>query len=59
MNPNDPSDFQGSGNLKKADGIVMWWGPNTECQGPGSTTYPFDSDNPVTSTDVFLVDDTN
>ncbi len=59
VNPNDPSDFQGSGNLKTADGIVMWWGPNTECQGPGSTTYPFDPDNPVTSTDVFLVDDTN
>lgn len=59
VNPNDPGDFVGNGNLKNADGWVMWWGPNTECQGSGSTTYPFDPDNPITSTDVFLVDDTN
>ena len=58
-NPNDPGDFQGSGNLKTADGIVMWWGPNVECRGSGSTTYEFDPDNPTTRTDVFLVNDTN
>jgi hypothetical protein len=59
VNPNDSSDFLGNGNLKTADGIVMWWGPDTECQGSGSTTYPFDPDNPITRTNVFLVDDTN
>lgn len=54
--PNDGSDFNGSGNLRRSDGIVMWWGPNTECQGSGGTTYPFDPDNPITRKDVFLVD---
>lgn len=59
VNPNESSDFSGSGNLKNADGIVMWWGPNVECQGSGSTTFPFDPDNPITRSDVFLVNDTN
>jgi hypothetical protein len=58
-NPNDAGDFHGNGNLKKSDGSVMWWGPNVECQGSGSTTYPFDPDNPITRTDVILVDDVN
>ena len=57
--PNDPGDWQGSGNLKSANGIVMWWGPNTECQGSGSSTYEFDPDNPVTRDHVFLVNETN
>lgn len=56
-NPDGPGDFTGSGNLKKADAIVIWWAPNVECQGSGSTTYPFDPDNPVTRDDVFVVDD--
>lgn len=58
-NPNDPGDFKGNGNLKKADGDVIWFGPNVECQGSGSTTYPFDPNNPITRSDVFLVDDIN
>lgn len=58
-NPDGSSDFTGSGSIKTADGIVMWWGPNTECQGSGSTTYPFDPDNPITRKDVFLVNDSN
>jgi len=56
VNPNGSSDFNGSGNLKNSDGIVVWFGPNAECQGSGSTTYPFDPDNPITRKDVFLVD---
>ncbi|MFP3883725.1 MAG: hypothetical protein ACLFWH_15605 [Actinomycetota bacterium] len=55
-NPKDQGDYQG--NLS-ANGIVMWWGPNTECKGPGGTTYDFDPDNPITSDDVFLVNETN
>jgi hypothetical protein len=58
-NPNEAGDFTGGGNLKSADAIVMWWGPNTECQGSGSTTYEFDPDNPIVRADVFLVDETN
>jgi hypothetical protein len=59
VNPNDSSDWQGSGNAKKADAVIIWWGPNVECQGSPGKTYPFDPDNPITSRDVFLVDDTN
>lgn len=58
-NPNEANDWQGNGNLKKADSSIIWWGPNVECQGSGSTTYPFDPDNPITRNDVFLVDDIN
>lgn len=59
VNPNDSSDWQGSGNAKKADADIIWWGPNVECQRSGGGTYPFDPDNPVTDKNVFLVDDTN
>lgn len=58
-NPNHQSDFTGGGNLKSADGIVIWWGPDTECQGSGGTTYEFDPDNPIIRDDVFLVNDAN
>ena len=60
VHPNDSSDWHGNGNLKTASSIVMWWGPDTECQGPGGSTFPFDPDNPgITAKRVFLVDDTN
>lgn len=52
--PNDASDFTGGGSLKKAGGTVIWFGPDTECQG-SSGTYPFDPDNPIARTDVYLV----
>jgi len=56
VNADGSSDFTGSGSFKTSDGIVIWFGSNTECQGSGSTTYPFDPDNPITRKDVFLVD---
>jgi hypothetical protein len=31
IDPNDPSDFQGSGNLKTSSAIIMWYGPNAIC----------------------------
>ncbi len=36
LNPNDPSDFLGSGNLKASSAIVMWYGPNARCATGGS-----------------------
>lgn len=57
--PYNNSHWFGNGNLRSASSVVMWWGPDTECQGSGSTTYPFDPDNPITRFNVFLVDDTN
>jgi hypothetical protein len=59
VNPNDPGDWQGNGTLKKADSVVIWWGPNVDCAGSGGSTYPFDPDNPITRKDVFLVNDVN
>jgi hypothetical protein len=56
--PNDASDWQGNGSLKRADSVVIWWGPNVRCR-LGGTTYPFDPDNPITRKDVFLVNDAN
>jgi Flp pilus assembly protein TadG len=39
VNPNGPEDFIGSGNLKEADSVIMWFGPDARCVGPnGSTT---------------------
>jgi hypothetical protein len=31
IDPNGPSDFQGSGNLKTSSAIIMWYGPNAVC----------------------------
>jgi len=60
VEPINPSDFQGSGNLKEASSVIIWWGPDVECLGSGGTTYPFDPDNPgFTIKNVFLVDDVN
>ena len=33
IDPNQPGDFTGGGNLKDASAIVMWYGPNTTCNG--------------------------
>ena len=39
VNPNGPEDFIGSGNVKEADSVIMWFGPDARCVGPnGSTT---------------------
>ena len=46
VDPNDAADWQGNGNLKMASSVVIWWGPNVECMGPGGTTIPFDPDTP-------------
>lgn len=46
--PNDSSDFQGSGNLKKAGAVVMWYGPNARCVD-GS---PYGVINGVTGTPI-------
>ncbi|NNJ47115.1 MAG: hypothetical protein HKP18_04720 [Acidimicrobiia bacterium] len=40
--PNDPGDFQGSGNLKAASAIVLWLDPGVTCEdgslpGPAAT----------------------
>jgi hypothetical protein len=60
VEPINPSDFQGSGNLKEASSVIIWWGPDVECLGSGGSTYPFDPDNPgFTIKNVFLVDDVN
>lgn len=60
VDPNDGSDWQGSGNLKTASSVVVWYGPSAECQGSGGTTYPWDPFNPSPPVyDVFLVDSAN
>jgi hypothetical protein len=41
VNPNDSSDFIGSGNLKEADSSIMWYGPDARCVGPNGSTTPF------------------
>ncbi len=43
VNPNDPSDFIGSGNLKEADSSIIWYGPDARCVGPNGSTTPFAS----------------
>ena len=59
IDPNDSGDWQGSGNLKTASAAIIWWGPNVECAGPGSTTTPFDPNSGLSTKTVKLVDDTN
>jgi hypothetical protein len=41
VNPNDPSDFIGSGNLKEADSVIMWYGPDARCVGPNGSVTQF------------------
>ena len=41
VNPNDANDFQGSGQLKRADSSIMWFGSDARCVGPNGSTTPF------------------
>lgn len=41
VNPNDAGDFQGSGQLKRADSAIMWFGSDARCVGPNGSTTAF------------------
>jgi hypothetical protein len=43
VNPNGPEDFIGSGNLKEADSLIMWYGPDARCVGPNGSTAAYSS----------------
>jgi hypothetical protein len=59
VDPKDSGDWHGNGNLKTASAAIIWWGPNVECAGPGSTTTPFDPNTGLSTKTVKLVNDTN
>ncbi len=45
-NPDEATDFQGSGNLKTASAIVLWLGDDPKCAGSGELPGP-SATNPV------------
>jgi hypothetical protein len=57
VDPNDPGDWQGSGNLKESSADIIWFGPNAKCE---DDSIPFDPNDPtLTSESVLLVNETN
>jgi hypothetical protein len=56
--PNDNSDFQGSGTAKRISADIVWFGPNAICSD-GSPVGVLNGIIGKGENRVFLVDDTN